>query len=265
MTSVKRRQTMKKRSIGAAVSLAASLVIAAVPSPGQDIGKFASTVPGPDQAAFVFLGYSAVLIRTADQVIAVDPAHLLNEEDMAALKSAGLKLVLYTHGHGDHFSPPTALGIFKATGAVIAAEPGVASQLRGKIPADKLITAETGKSFTVGKIAVDCVAGEHIGPIVLFRIRIGDIAVFHGGDSNSVPLTAYPSRLAFLPTGQPSPTASPEAALRMASDLKPGTVVVFHGSDAQHAEFKEKMKSAHPDVQVIVPEPGKMMTVTLRK
>jgi L-ascorbate metabolism protein UlaG (beta-lactamase superfamily) len=264
MVSVERRPTMKKRFTAAAVSLAAFLLVGAVFASGQEIAKFASTAPGLDEVSFVFLGYSAVLVRAADQTFAVDPANLLVEEDMAALKDAGLKLVLYTHGHGDHFSLPTAVAIQQATGAVIAAEPGVAKQLQGKIPADKLISVEAGKSFTVGKLAVDPVAGVHVGPIVLFRIRIGDVTIFHGGDSNAVPLSAYPSRLAFLPTGRPSPTASPDAALRMASDLKPGTVVVFHGSEAQHAEFKDKMNSAYPDVAVVVPEPGKLSKIVLR-
>ncbi len=256
---------MNPRSLRMTFLLAALLAAAAVASPTQDIADFASTVPGPDEVAFVFLGYSGILVRTGDQVIAVDPANLLAEEDMPALKRAGLKLVLYTHGHGDHFHFPTALQLWKSTGAVLAAEPSVAGQLRGKVPAEGLITAEPGKTFTVGDISVDCVEGEHIGPIVLFRIRIGDMTLFHGGDSNAVPLSDYPSQVAFLPTGQPSPTASPEAAFRMASDLKPQAVVVFHGSEDQHAEFKEKMASGHPNVSVIVPEPGKTMTITLHK
>ncbi len=256
---------MKSEPFHAALAIALSLVLAALPSEAQDIGKFASTVPGQDEVVFVYLGFSGVLIRTADQTIAVDPANLLVDEDMAALKASGLKLVLYTHGHGDHFSAATALEVQQATGAVIAAEPSVARQLQGKVPADKLIFAQPGKSFTVENISVDSVEGEHVGPITLFRIVIGGLRIFHAGDSNHVPLSSYPAELAFLPTGRPSPTASPEAAFRMASDLKPRTVAIFHGSDAQYAEFKEKMATAFPDVTVVVPEPGKMAKIALRK
>lgn len=256
---------MKHRPICMTLSLAAALAIAALPSPGQSIQEFASTVPEPNEATFVFLGFSGVLVRVADQAIAIDPADLLIDKDLAALEKAGLKLVLYTHGHGDHFSARTAIEIQQATGASIAAEPGVARQLQGKIPSDKLIVAENGKTFTVGKISVDAVAGIHVGPIILYRIRVGDISLFHGGDSNYVPLSALPSDLAFLPTGRPSPTASPDAAFRMASDLKPEAVAVFHGSEAQHAEFMMKMKTAFPDITVLVSEPGKMSKFVLNK
>jgi L-ascorbate metabolism protein UlaG (beta-lactamase superfamily) len=260
-----RRPIMKHQSVLTALSLIGALVLAAVPSPAQDIGKFASTVPGPNEVTYVFLGYSGILVRVADQAVAVDPADLVIEEDLPALKTAGLRLILYTHGHGDHFFPPTAIALQKATGAVVAAEASVARQLQGKVPADKLISAEPGKSFTVGKITVDSVAGIHVGPIVLFRIGIGGVRIFHAGDSNYVPLTSYPSELVFLPTGRPSPTASPDAAFRMASDLKPQAVAVFHGSDAQHAEFKKKMEAALPDITVMIPEPGKLSRIVIRK
>ena len=41
--------------------------------------------------------------------------------------------------------------------------------------------------------------------------------MFHAGDSGYVQVKDYPSDLAFLPTGSPSPTASPEYALKLAS------------------------------------------------
>ena len=51
----------------------------------------------------------------------------------------------------------------------------------------------------------------------------------------------------------------------MASDLKPESVVVFHGSDAQYAEFQEKMKKAFPETAVLVPEAGKLSKLVLRR
>jgi L-ascorbate metabolism protein UlaG (beta-lactamase superfamily) len=67
--------------------------------------------------------------------------------------------------------------------------------------------------------------------------------------------------LAFLPAGDPSPTASPDDALKMAQDLKPRVVVAIHGSEAQYRELAKKIKSALPGTEVIIPVPMKLYTV----
>jgi L-ascorbate metabolism protein UlaG (beta-lactamase superfamily) len=102
-----------------------------------------------------------------------------------------------------------------------------------------------------------------VGPIVLFHMTAGGIGLFHGGDSNYVPLKNLSTGLAFLPAGHPSPTASPDAALKMAHDLKPRIVVLFHGSDGQYQDFKIRARTVLPGVEVIIPEPMKLYTVKL--
>ncbi|RLG44117.1 MAG: hypothetical protein DRN92_08485, partial [Thermoproteota archaeon] len=60
--------------------------------------------------------------------------------------------------------------------------------------------------------------------------------------------------IAILPTGRPSPTASPEAALKMALDLKPKVVIAVHGSDAQHKALQKLLSERLPDVKFLAPE-----------
>ena len=245
--------------------LAGLAAFAPIPAAGQDLAGFCSATPGPQEVLVFYLGYSGVIIRTAESTVIIDPADLLLAGDIEKLKPLGVDLIFYTHGHGDHFALATALELFKATQAYVAAEPSVASQLRGKITPSRLLSAGAGKTLNAGKLKLDLVEGQHIGPIQLIRIQASDIRIFHGADSGYVPLSAFPADVAFLPTGSPSPTASPEAAFRMASDLKPQAVVVFHGSAAQNAEFEKKVRAGLKETTVVIPEPGKMVKITLRR
>ena len=55
--------------------------------------------------------------------------------------------MLFTHDHLDHFSGSATEAIFKATAAPIVAEAKVTKKLNGKIPAEKLTSAETRKTY----------------------------------------------------------------------------------------------------------------------
>lgn len=97
--------------------------------------------------------------------------------------------------------------------------------------------ANAGEKRELDGFSFTSVAGIHRGPIVLFLVEAGGISIFHGGDSAYVPLGGLRADLALVPTGSPSPTASPRDALRMISDLGPKVVAMFHGSASQHIEF----------------------------
>jgi L-ascorbate metabolism protein UlaG (beta-lactamase superfamily) len=235
---------------------------------GAEMGmneKGLASPAGDNEVTFIFLGYSGVIIKTPKGMIIVDPADLLNVAELNALKSGGLGLVLFTHGHGDHFNANVALEIFKATGAPLVAEASVARSLMAKIPSAKLTSAVPGKTYTVGEFTVNAIKGTHVGPICLFQIKVGGLSIFHGGDSDYVPVKDYPSDLAFIPTGDPSPTASPEAAFKTAADLKPSVIVAVHGSTAESKEFERKIKEKMPDSTVIIPVPHAAKTLVLKK
>ena len=222
-------------------------------SKADDIQKLFASPLGKNEVAFIFLGNSGVIMRALNRAIIIDPANLLKEEETKALKR--VYLMLFTHSHGDHYRSKEALDIFKATGAPVLAEPLVADNLKGKIPSDKLTSATPGKTYTFGEITVNTIRGIHLGPINLYQIKVGGISIFHGGDSGYVQVKDYPADLAFLPTGSPSPTASPENALKMASEIRPSVIVTIHGSDGQSKDFEAKVKEKMPESTVIIPEP----------
>ena len=236
-------------------------------SKAQNIKKLFALSPRENELAFMFLGLSGVIVKTSNRTIIVDPADLLKGEEIKALEMEIIDLLLFTHNHRDHYSSKYALDILKAKCPPILAEPLVADDLKGKIPPHvfhKLKSAAAGRSYNYGHfIGVNVVKGIHRGPINLYHIEIEDLSVFHAGDSGYVPVKDYPSDLAFLPTGSPSPTASPQEAFNMTTDLKPSVVVTIHGSADQNKKFESIIKSTMPETAVIIPEPYTSNIVTL--
>ena len=108
-------------------------------------------------AAFVYLDYSGVIVRTASGTVAFDVADLLKSEEISALKS--LDLLLFAHTHWDHYKPKKTLELFSATGTHLVAEPLVAKDLEGKIPPDKLTSAVPGETYTIGGFKISTVSG----------------------------------------------------------------------------------------------------------
>ncbi|MGD0643493.1 MAG: MBL fold metallo-hydrolase [Candidatus Bathyarchaeia archaeon] len=223
------------------------------PSKAEGIGKFFALGLSENQIAVMYLGASGILARTSKQSILIDPAGFLKDDEAAALKE--VNVLLFTHSHMDHFSESKTLKLVKTTEAPVLAEAKVANKLKGRIPGDKLTSAISGQTYAYGDLIVKAVQGVHKGPIMLFQIKMGDLLVFHAGDSGYVPVKDYQSQLAFLPTGRWSPTASPENAFKMASELKPNVVVVMHGSKGQHKDFEGMIKEKMPQTKVLIIPP----------
>jgi L-ascorbate metabolism protein UlaG (beta-lactamase superfamily) len=230
-------------------------------SKAEEIGKFFALGLSENQIAVMYLGASGVLARTSKQSVLIDAAGFLKDDEIGALK--GVNLLLFTHSHVDHFSEGKTLKLFKTTGAPILAEGRVAAKLKGKIPDDRLANATSGQTYAYGDITVKAVQGVHRGPIMLFQVKMGNLLMFHAGDSGYVPMKDYQSQLAFLPTGRWSPTASPENAFKMASELKPNVVVVMHGSKGQHMKFESMIKEKMPQTKVIILTPYASQTLEL--
>jgi L-ascorbate metabolism protein UlaG (beta-lactamase superfamily) len=250
--------------VGSALVLA---VLASVPfaRAESELDKLFAAPLGANDAAYMFLAFSGVIVRTAAGTVLIDPANLLTGDDIAVLGKHKIDALLYTHSHGDHYDAAVARDIVRATGAVIIADPSLAAAIRASrtIPVDKVLSATSGRTFAAGGAKVRGVAGRHVGPITLFHVKLGEIAIFHGGDSAYVPVSECPSRLAFLPAGAPSPTASPADALKMARDVKPKAIVLIHGQEGQYEEFKALAAKELPGVAVDVGEPFKAKVVHL--
>jgi L-ascorbate metabolism protein UlaG (beta-lactamase superfamily) len=230
-------------------------------SKADEIGGLHALPLRKNELAFFYLGVSGFIIRSPSKTVLIDPAGMLKSDEVTALKT--LDLILFTHDHMDHFSSGKTEDLFKATAAPILAEAKVASKLKGKIPADKLLSAEPGKNYRFGEVNVAAIQGIHRGPIMLYQMKMDGITVFHGGDSGYVNLKDYPSQVAIVPVGGMSPTASPENAYKMVADVTPDFAIAMHGSDKQKQEFKQKVKQSMPQTEVLIMAPFTSKTVTV--
>jgi L-ascorbate metabolism protein UlaG (beta-lactamase superfamily) len=230
-------------------------------SKAEEIGSFFALGLSEKQIAVIYLGASGILARTSEQTVLIDVAGFLKDDEMAALKE--VNLMLFTHSHLDHFNKGKTLKLFKKTGAPVLAEAKVADKLKGIIPDEKLTSAMSGQTYDYGDLTVKAVQGVHRGPIMLFQIKMGNLLVFHAGDSGYVPVKDYQPQIAFLPTGGMSPTSSPENAFKMAAELKPNVVVVMHGSKGQHKKFENILNEKMPQTKVIVLTPFTAQTLDI--
>jgi L-ascorbate metabolism protein UlaG (beta-lactamase superfamily) len=216
------------------------------------IREFLSKPLEKDEIAFLYLGYAGVVLRLEDKV---------GNTEIVALSR--LDLLAFTHSHTDHYNRARARRILNETDAHIVAQKQVAEDLKGVAPAGRLTVSEHRKSIRVGGFEVVAIDGVHPRPISVYRISKGRFKVFHGGDSGHCPVKDYPAKLAFLPTGLPSPSCSPESALKFALDLKPHVAVAMHGRPAQMNKFKTLIKKELPGVTVIIPRKNKTETVII--
>ncbi len=218
-----------------------------------------------NEVKFICFKESTVIIKVADKTILIDPSSNLRKETIEKLKNNGLDVLMFTHDHWDHFNHTAAMDIYNATGAHVVAESSVAHSLKKEIPKNKLTVSKKKGHYVFDGIEVTAIKGKHIGPIYLYHIKIGEIGIFHGGDSSYVSLKKYPSDVAFVPTGEPSPTCSPKKAFKMARDMKPQVAVAIHGSPVQKEKFEKRMKADLAATSVIIPNYGEPVTITLQK
>lgn len=203
-----------------------------------------------NEVGVLYLGLSGVIIRVGDKTIALDISDMLGKKEAEALQK--LDYLLYTHGHYDHYNLRSCMWVFEETNTRIIAESSVYRELRGRIPSDNLIEAKEGDTIKFDDFNISVIRGVHVGPIVLYLMDSKGIKVFHGGDSGYVPLRGYSADLAFIPTGKPSPTASPNDALRMSLDLKPRVIVPIHGAKSEHEEFERLIENNLPTAQLVI-------------
>ena len=191
------------------------------------------------------------LLRTSNYAIAIDPSSLLLDDIDSLVR---LDAIFITHDHGDHFDPDTTIAMQTKTGSFVIADPTSASMLSGKIPKDKLIQIEPNEQMTISEITVDAFAAEHPTKTpLIYIIEFDGFRIFHGSDSGFVEdLKNIESRVhvAMVPTGDPSPTASPQVAFEMTKAINPYVVIPMHGNPQQIQEFSNLVDSS--DLQTTV-------------
>ncbi len=201
-------------------------------------------------------GYASAgfLLKTSNHVIAIDPSSLLFD-DIDSLNM--IDVIFITHDHGDHFDPDTTIAMQTKTDSFVIADPTSASMLSDKIPEDKLISIKSNEQMTISEITVEAFEAEHPTetPLV-YVIELDGFRIFHGSDSGFVEdLKNIESRVhvAFVPAGDPSPTASPQVAFEMTKATNPYVVIPMHGNSQQMQEFSNLVEGSNLQATVTIP------------
>jgi|YelNatPaOPRAMG01_1025707.scaffolds.fasta_scaffold11130_3 L-ascorbate metabolism protein UlaG (beta-lactamase superfamily) len=227
----------------------------------MSVKELFSTPLAENEVSILFFGYSGVIVRTSTEALAFDLADLIGFRDIQDIER--LNAILYTHSHYDHYHSRTAEHLFKRTNAPLIIDRSMYNDVLKFAPKEKVYVADPNKQITIGEIVVSPVKGRHVGPITLYHVKLKHFSMFHGADSAYIPLKKLIAELALLPTGEPSPTASPEDAFEMVKDLKPKVVAVFHGSEYQHDKLRENIMKNMPQTQFITLEKRKIFKFTI--
>lgn len=209
---------------------------------------------GDSNLAFIFLGYSGILLRLKDVTILIDPGKSLTHTEASAMKH--LDLLLFTHNHWDHYKKDHALEIFKQTRPHTVADIVSSEELKAHIPPNLLTTAHPASkhaTYAINQIEVTALQGIHFGPIAQYLINLGRVKVFHGGDSGYLRQKDTSADLAFVPVGTAT-TCSPATAVGTIMDLQSRIAVPIHGRRQQMKQFESIMEKVCPEVEVIVPK-----------
>lgn len=202
------------------------------------------------EVKLTYLGFSGIILRTKNYTLLLDPSNLISTGTIRKLKTAKNVITIYTHDHYDHYDETTLKEIYHQIQCPVIVEPAMMGKLSKIIPQEKLYSAQHGKPLNIQEAIITGVKGLHRGPITLYHIEVDGIRIFHGGDSAYVKLEGFKTDIAIIPTGDPSPTASPRDAYKMIIDLKPKIALAIHGSTTQHHEFKNLVEKNIPEVKV---------------
>ena len=203
-------------------------------------------------------GYASAgfVIKTSQNIIVIDPSDLLSD-DLDALEK--VDAILITHDHGDHFNMDSTIMMQKKTGAYVIANPPAFSVLSEQISSDKLVKMLPNNVNTLDGISITAFLGEHPSEMpLLYVIEVDGFRIFDGSDSAYVDVLKYMDsevHIALVPTGDPSPSASPTDAFEMTKATKPYVVIPMHGSPEQMQRFAEMLEDSELETNVIIPKP----------
>ena len=214
---------------------------------------------GMGDVGFVFYKVSALAVRTCRHRFVTDPADYFTANDIESLRQ--LDAILVTHEHYDHFDASSTVKMQEATGAIMLSNLGAYAPLKGRVPGDKLVLLEPDKTAEVKGAKITAIESVHPGKKpIMFIVEVDEVSFFHGSDSgytSAIERYGGRAKVAFVPVGKPSPTASVRDAVKMVRALRCSSAVPIHGSDKEAADFRDTLQKELPDIQVIIPEPLK--------
>lgn len=215
---------------------------------------------GASMAIFVkWLGHASFQIRTSDKIIYID----LKKYGKMVETSEKADIILVTHNHGDHCSPPKIKKLSKKETVVIAPK-NCASRIDVTVKSLK-----PGEEITVDSVKIEAVEAYNIkrfkpsgkpwhrkGYGVGYLIKAEGKTIYHAGDTDFIPEMRHLKDidLALLPTGDKYTMDNVEAA-EAAITIKPKTAMAMHTWEKDREEFKKKVE-ANSKTKVVLLQEG---------
>ncbi len=172
------------------------------------------------------LNHASILVE-GSKVVYVDPYGLSGS-------LPGADVVLVTHDHYDHASPPDIRKVLKPD-TIIVCPVSTASKVSGL--GRKVITVKPGDKIEVNGISVEAVPAYNIGKQfhpksnnwVGYVFTVDGKRFYHAGDTDRIPeMKDVECDVAFVPIGGTYTMNAEEAAEAVKNDIKPGVAVPMH-------------------------------------
>jgi L-ascorbate metabolism protein UlaG (beta-lactamase superfamily) len=205
-----------------------------------------------------WLGHASFQIRAADKIIYID----LKKYGKVVETSEKADIILVTHNHGDHCSPPKIQKLRKKDTVVIAPK-NCASRIGGSVR-----TVKPGEETTVNGVRIETVQAYNIkrlkpsgkpwhpkGYGVGYLIKVEGKTIYHAGDTDFIPEMRHLKNidLALLPTGDKYTMDNAEAA-EAGIAISPKTAMAMHTWDKDREEFKRKVETNSRTEAVLLQE-----------
>jgi len=194
-----------------------------------------------------WLGHSSFQIRAMGKVIYID----LKKYGKVVETSEKADIILVTHNHGDHCSPPKIQSLRKKDTIIIAPK-NCATRVGGSVKSIK-----PGEETAADDIEIEAVEAYNTkrfkpsgkpwhpkGYGVGYLIKAGGKAIYHSGDTDFIPEMRRLKNidLALLPTGDKYTMDDNEAA-QAAVTIKPRVAMAMHNWEKDCGEFKRKVEA----------------------
>lgn len=172
-------------------------------------------------------------------------------------------IILVTHNHGDHCSPPKIQKLLKK-GTIVIAPKNCASRIGGRVR-----TIKPGEEVTVDRIKIEVVEAYNInrfkpsgklwhpkGYGVGYLIKTEGKTIYHAGDTDFIPEMGHLKRIdvALLPTGDKYTMDNTEAA-EAAIAIHPKIAMAMHTWESDREEFRTKVE-ANSKTEVVLLKEG---------
>jgi L-ascorbate metabolism protein UlaG (beta-lactamase superfamily) len=212
-----------------------------------------------------WLGHASFQIRTADKIIYID----LKKYGKVVETSEKADIILVTHNHGDHCSPPKIQNLRKKDTVVVAPK-NCASRIGGNV---KSIKPE--EEINAGSLRIEAVEAYNVkrfkpsgkpwhpkGYGVGYLIKTEGKTICHAGDTDFIPEMRRLKNidLALLPTGDKY-TMDDTEATEAAVAISPKIVMPMHTWGKDREEFKRKVEG-NSKIQVILLQEGEEFQLT---